>query len=90
MIIPKLQCGFVISSLELSDVFGTLVHLKYFTNKTRRKIMDYRCGLKKPDESIKKLIKFYIERCSFYGRVDRWNFTLLPKYSKNSKIVFGG
>ena len=55
VIIPKLKAGFVISSLEVDDVFGVLVTLKYFTNKKRRKIMDYRAGQLKPDDEIKQL-----------------------------------
>ncbi len=57
VIIPKLKAGFVIANLELDDVFGVLVHLKYFTNKTRRKIMDYRAGQLKPDEELRNLFK---------------------------------
>ncbi len=55
VIIPKLKAGFVITNLELDDVFGVLVHLKYFTNKTRRKILDYRAGQSRPDEELKRL-----------------------------------
>lgn len=55
VIIPKLKAGFIISSLELDDIFGTLVHLRYYFNKTRRKIMDVRSGQKKPDEELKQL-----------------------------------
>lgn len=56
VIIPKLRAGFVISTLELDDVFGVLVTLKYFTNKKRKKIMDYRAGQIKPDDEILSLI----------------------------------
>lgn len=55
VIIPKLKAGFVITSLEMDDVFGVLVHLKYFTNKTRRKILDYRSGQSRPDKELSKL-----------------------------------
>lgn len=44
VIIPKLKAGFTITGLELSDKFGTLVRLEYFTNAQRRAIMDFRCG----------------------------------------------
>lgn len=54
VIIPKLKSGFVISALEVSDLFGTLVHLYYFPKALRRKMMDYRVGQIKPDEEIKK------------------------------------
>lgn len=57
VIIPKLKAGFVITNLELDDVFGVLVHLKYYVNKIRRKILDYRAGQLSPDEELKKLFK---------------------------------
>ena len=56
VIIPKLKAGFVISGFEVDDVFGTLVHLKYYVNKTRSKIMDYRVGQLKPDKELKNLL----------------------------------
>jgi GNAT superfamily N-acetyltransferase len=55
IIIPKLKRGFVISKMELDDVFGVLVHLHFYANETRRLIMDYRSGQKKPNEKIKAL-----------------------------------
>ncbi len=54
-IVPKLKSGFVISGFELSDVFGTLVHLTYFMNPVRKKVLDFRCGDLRPDEELKKL-----------------------------------
>lgn len=45
VIIPKLKQGFVMTGMELSDVFGTLVCLRYFANENRRSVLDYRCGL---------------------------------------------
>lgn len=53
IIIPKLKAGFVITSIEVSDRFGTLVHLSYFFNETRRQIMEFRAGDLKPDQKIK-------------------------------------
>ncbi|MBC7420593.1 MAG: GNAT family N-acetyltransferase [Bdellovibrio sp.] len=53
IIIPKLKAGFVITAIELSDRFGTLVHLSYFFNETRKKIMEFRAGDLKPDQQIK-------------------------------------
>lgn len=55
VIIPKLKAGFIITSLELDDMFGSLVHLSYFTNPLRRKMMDFRTGNLRPDEEIKKI-----------------------------------
>ena len=57
VIIPKLKKDFIISKMEISDTFGCLIHLHYYTNKTRRKVMDYRCGEKAPDAELKKLFK---------------------------------
>lgn len=56
VIIPKLKYGFTISSLEISDMFGALVHLVYFPHELRRKVMIYRTGDIKPDEELKKAL----------------------------------
>ena len=55
VIIPKLKAGFIISKMELDDKFGVLVHLHYYTNPERRRIMDYRAGQIRPDERLKAL-----------------------------------
>lgn len=57
VIIPKLKAGFVISKLELDDMYGALVHLHYHLHPLRRKILDYRSGHLKPDEEIKRVFK---------------------------------
>lgn len=57
VIIPKLKAGFVISKMEVDDRFGVLIHLHFYTNSVRRKIMDYRSGQLKPDEQLKNLFK---------------------------------
>mgnify|MGYP000323521666 CR=1 FL=1 len=56
VIIPKLKAGFHITSMEISDMFGTLIHLSFFTNPKRKKMLDYRVGQIKPDEEIKKML----------------------------------
>lgn len=53
VIIPKLKYGFMITSLEVTDTFGVLVHLSYFPKELRRKMMVYRVGDMKPDDEIK-------------------------------------
>ena len=58
VLIPKLKLGFVFSKIELSDMFGTIIHLQYYTNPLRRKVLDYRSGLKVPDAEIKSVMKF--------------------------------
>ncbi len=57
VIIPKLKAGFVISSLEVSDVFGVLVHLVYYPKEIRRKMQVYRVGDMRPDAEIRGLLK---------------------------------
>ncbi len=57
VLIPKLKAGFVISSFEISDVFGVLVHLVYFPKNLRRKMMVYRVGDMKPDDEIRECLK---------------------------------
>lgn len=57
VIIPKLKAGFVISKMEIDDKFGVLIHLHFYTNKLRHKIMDYRSGQLSPDEELKKIFK---------------------------------
>ncbi len=56
IIIPKLKAGFVITAMEVTDVFGVLIHLNYFPNKLRQKMMEYRVGDIKPDAEIKGLL----------------------------------
>ncbi|MDG2348065.1 MAG: GNAT family N-acetyltransferase [Gammaproteobacteria bacterium] len=57
IIIPKLKLGFLITGIEISDAFGSLVHLSYFPKKIRKKMLDYRSGLIKPDDEIKRILK---------------------------------
>lgn len=57
IIIPKLKAGFIIAKMELDDQHGTLIHLHYYPNPTRRKVMDYRCGQQAPNEEIEELFK---------------------------------
>lgn len=54
IIIPKLKAGFKITTLEVSDLFGVCVHLNYYLNPLRTKILDYRVGQIKPDDEIRK------------------------------------
>jgi len=55
ILIAKLKAGFFITSFELSDTFGVLVHLCYLPNPTRRKVLDFRAGHLRPDDEVKKL-----------------------------------
>jgi GNAT superfamily N-acetyltransferase len=53
VLIPKLKAGFAITSFEISDVFGILVHLTHHTVPLRRKALDYRISAY-PDAEITK------------------------------------
>ncbi|WP_330083143.1 GNAT family N-acetyltransferase [Methylocystis iwaonis] len=55
VIIPKLKAGFIISKMEIDDRYGVLIHLHYYTNSYRRRIMDYRSGQETPDLKIKQV-----------------------------------
>lgn len=55
VLIPKLKYGFCFSGFELSDIFGTLIHLCYFPNRLHKKIQDFRCGEIRPDTELKKV-----------------------------------
>jgi len=57
IIIPKLKAGFVITALEISDRFGTLVHLSYFFNQKRRQVMQFRSGDLQPDDDLKAALR---------------------------------
>jgi hypothetical protein len=58
ILIPKLKAGFIITGFELSDVFGILVHLSYFFNPLRRKVLDVRVGQARPDAEVKQYMPF--------------------------------
>ena len=55
VLIPKLRAGFVITGMELSDTFGTLVCLSYFFNPLRRKALDFRSGQERLDAELEPL-----------------------------------
>jgi GNAT superfamily N-acetyltransferase len=57
VLVPKLKAGFVITHFELSDTFGLLVHLSYFFNPRRRKLLDFRAGQLAPDDELKGFLE---------------------------------
>jgi len=56
VLIPKLKAGFTISAFELSDQYGVLVHLRWYANPLRRKMMDFRAGGIGADGEIKEIL----------------------------------
>jgi hypothetical protein len=57
VLVPKLRAGFVITGLELSERFGTLVHLSYFFNALRRRVLDVRSGEALPEGQVKSSLR---------------------------------
>jgi GNAT superfamily N-acetyltransferase len=55
IIIAKLKCGFKITNFELSEQFGTMVHLSYFPQKIKNDILDFRSGYRRPSKKMKKV-----------------------------------
>jgi len=56
IIIPKLREGFLITNFEVSDTFGVLIHLTYYFNETRRKVIEYRVGHLRPDKELRQAL----------------------------------
>lgn len=54
ILIPKLKFGFTITGFEVNDVFGNLVELSYYTNASRRALLEVRIGTKAPDAAYLK------------------------------------
>jgi hypothetical protein len=57
VLVPKLKAGFFITGMELSDAFGTLIHLTWFAQPLRRKLLDFRAGEVRPDAELKAILK---------------------------------
>ena len=56
ILVPKLKAGFQITGFEVSDSFGVLVTLTYYTSELRRKVYTYRTGQERPDAEVKKVL----------------------------------
>ena len=57
ILIAKLKQGFKLTTFELSDTFGMMVHLTYFPQKIKNDILDFRSGLNRPNKKMKKIFK---------------------------------
>lgn len=55
IIIAKLKRNFYITSIEISDAYGTLVRLTHYTNKDRARALEFRVGEILPDDKLKKM-----------------------------------
>ena len=56
IIIPKLREGFLITSFEVNDLFGVLIHLTYYFNEKRRQVIEYRVGHLRPDKELRQAL----------------------------------
>jgi L-amino acid N-acyltransferase YncA len=56
ILIPKLKFGFHITGTELSDAFGVLVHLTYFSNSIRKRVLNFRSGHESPNSEMRKVL----------------------------------
>lgn len=56
VLVPKLKAGFVITGFEIDDLHGLLVHLSYFFNPIRRRVLDFRAGQAHPDEEVRRYL----------------------------------
>jgi hypothetical protein len=57
ILIAKLKQGFKITTFELSDAYGTMVHLTYYPSKIKNEILDFRSGHMRPNPKLKKIFK---------------------------------
>ena len=55
ILIAKLKQGFKITHFELSETFGTMVHLSFYKSKTKNEILDFRSGHKRPTKKIERI-----------------------------------
>jgi len=56
ILVPKLKSGFIIGAMDISDGFGLLIHLRYYTNPLRRRMMDVRSGESRPDARLRQIL----------------------------------
>lgn len=56
ILIPKLKFGFVITGMEVTDMFGNLVQLSYYTNQKRKELLGVRMGMRKMNEEYLRLV----------------------------------
>ena len=44
VLVPKMKAGFLITSMELSEKYGLMIHLSYYFNKHRLNALRFRAG----------------------------------------------
>ncbi len=59
VIISKLKAGFVISGFHVSDVYGLMVHLSFFTNPLRQKMIRFRTGEQCLNQELSQTIRIF-------------------------------
>ncbi len=56
ILIAKLKFGFMITGFEVTDTFGNLVELSYYTNPIRRELLEVRMGSRKLSDDKRQFI----------------------------------
>jgi GNAT superfamily N-acetyltransferase len=57
VLVPKLKAGFLITGMQVTDIFGVLVELSYYFNQARADALRYRMGSRLKDERVKSYFK---------------------------------
>jgi hypothetical protein len=57
ILVAKLKLGFKLTNFELSDSFGTMVHLTYYPSKIKNEILDFQSGFRRPNRKMKKIFR---------------------------------
>ena len=57
VLVPKLRAGFLITGMEISEIFGLLVNLSYFFDERRREAFEFRTGWRRPGEVVRDALR---------------------------------
>lgn len=61
ILIPKMKAGFLITSMELSEKYGLLIHLSYYFNEFRLNALRFRSGQDHLMEEVAKNYRMFKE-----------------------------
>jgi len=62
IIIPKLKAGFVITGMHISEKYGTMVELSYYTNPQVKAVVDFRSGQCRLPQNLKEHINIFEDK----------------------------
>ncbi len=58
VLIAKLRAGFILTGMEVTDNYGTLVNTTYFFDERRRHALGVRVGAERPHGVVRSLMQF--------------------------------